>query len=295
MLLYMNVKGEIMSNKKNNSAKQKHLAEKQRLEKKKMLLEMRKEIIKLENEIKHSKIGNTKVYALRGLKIVLRTGQLIAPFVVTAGITIGGFAALGGTPFYRDKHKQKLEMMKELDSLGNIRYEQQYEEYSNSSSVISYYSKWNFVEDNLYSRDIETYALGDITEEQILKLINDDVQSLREILGEPISKKKETRNNLTEEELQSDPFLQAMIYSKFDDDFIMVKESSSDNIVLTLLWVLVTVLAEIIPVIWRDEISDFDYEYCIRKIKEKHPTIDVEELAKKLEIKRNNYDRLTRQ
>lgn len=294
MLLYMNVKGEIMSNKKNNSAKQKRLAEKQRLEKKKMLLEMRKEISKLENEIKHSKIGNTKVYALRGLKIVLRTGQLIAPFVVTAGITIGGFAALGGTPFYRDKHKQKLEMMKELDSLGNIRYEQQYEEYANSSSVISYYSKWNFVEDNLYSRDIETYALGDITEEQILKLINDDVQSLREILGEPISKKKETKNNLTEEELQSDPFLQAMIYSKFDDDFIIVKESSSDNIGITLLWAFVTVLAEIIPILWRVDGSDFDYSYCIRKIKEKHPTIDVEELTKKLEIKRSNYDRLTR-
>lgn len=283
-----------MSNKKNNSVKQKRLAEKQRLEKKKMLLEMRKEISKLENEIKHSKIGNTKVYALRGLKIVLRTGQLIAPFIVTAGITIGGFAALGGTPFYRDKHKQKLEMMKELDSLGNIRYEQQYEKYANSSSVISYYSKWNFVEDNLYSRDIETYALGEITEEQILKLINDDVQSLREILGEPISKKKETRNNLSEEELQSDPFLQAMIYSKFDDDFIMVKESSSDNIGLTLLWVLVTAFAEIIPVVWRAEGSDFDYKHCIRKIKEKHPTIDVEELTKKLEIKRSNYDRLTR-
>ena len=294
MLLYMNVKGEIMSNKNNNSAKQKRLAEKQRLEKKKMLLEMRKEISKLENEIKHSKIGNTKVYALRGLKIVLRTGQLIAPFAVTAGITIGGFSLLGGTPFYRDEHKQKLEMMKELDSLGNIRYEQQYEEYKNSKSVISYYSKWNFVEDNLYSRDIETYALGDITEEQILKLINDDVQSLREILGEPISKKKETRNNLSEEELQSDPFLQAMIYSKFDDDFIMVKESSSDNIGSTMLWVLVTILAEIIPVLWRVDGSDFDYKYCIRKIKEKHPTIDVEELTKKLEIKRSNYDRLTR-
>lgn len=283
-----------MSNKKNNSDKQKRLTEKQRVEKKKMLLEMQKEITKLEHEIKHSKIGNAKVYALRGLKIVLRTGQLIAPFAVTAGITIGGFAAFGGTPFYRDKHKQKLEMMKELDSLGNIRYEQQYEEYQNSKSVISYYSKWNFAEDNLYSRDIETYALGDITEEQILKLINDDVVSLREILGEPISKKKETKNNLTEEELQSEPFLQAMIYSKFDDDFIIVKESSIDNFGFTLLWVLATALAELIPLGWRNEYSYFDYGYCIRKIKEKHPTTDVEELTKKLEIKRNNYDRLTR-
>jgi len=294
MLLYINVEGKIMSNKK-TSAKQNRLTEKQCLEKKKMLLEMRKEISKLENEIKRSKIGNTKVYALRGLKIVLKTGQLIAPFVVTAGITIGGFAAFGGTHFLKDKHKQKLEMIKELDSLGNIRYEQQYEEHANLSSEISYYSKWNFVEDNLYSRDIEIYSLSDITEEQILKLINGDVRSLREILGEPISKKKETRNNLTEEELQSDPFLQAMIYSKLDGDFIMMTESLSDNIVLILLWVLVTALAEAIIVIWRVGKSDFDYRHCIRKIKEKHPTIDVEELTKKLEIKRNNYDRLTRQ
>lgn len=282
-----------MSNKKNNSAKQKRLTEKQRLEKKKMLLEMQKEINRLENEIKHFKRENAKIYVLRKLKIVLRTVQLIAPFVVTVGITIGGFSLLRVTPFYRDKHKQKLEMMKELDSLGNIRYEQQYEEYENSKSVISYYSKWNFVEDNLYSRDIETYAIGDITEEQILKLMNDDVESLHEILGEPISKKKETKNNLTEEELQSDPFLQAMIYSKFDDDFIMVKESLSDNIGLTFLWIIVAVVAQIIPILWRGS-SNFDYIYCIEKIKENHPIIDVDELTKKLEIKKSNYDRLTR-
>ena len=81
---------------------------------------------------------------------------------------------------------------------------------------------------------------------------------------------------------------------KFDDDFIMVKESSSDNMSLTFLWILVTVLAEIIISVWRMECSCFDYKYCIRKIKEKHPKIDVEELTKKLEIKKNNYDRLTR-
>ena len=283
-----------MSNKNNNSKKQKKLTEKQRLEKKKMLLEMQKEINKLEKEIKYSKINNSKIYALRGLKIALRTGQLIAPYAITLGITFGIFSALGGTPFYRDKHKQKLEIMKEIDSLGNIRYEQQYGEYENNTSVISYYSKWNYVGNNLYSRDIDTYELSDMTEEQILKLINDDVESLHEVLGEPISKKTETKNNLSEEDLQSEPFLQAMIYSKFDDDFIMVKESSGDNIGITLVWALVTALAEIIPVLWREESSDFDYRYCIKKIKEKHPTIDVEELTKKLEIKKSNYDRLTR-
>jgi len=283
-----------MSNKNNNSKKQKKLTEKQRLEKKKMLLEMQKEINKLEKEIKYSKINNSKIYALRGLKIALRTGQLIAPYAITLGITFGIFSALGGTPFYRDKHKQKLEIMKEIDSLGNIRYEQQYGEYENNTSVISYYSKWNYVGNNLYSRDIDTYELSDMTEEQILKLINNNDESLREILSEPISKKKETKNNLSEEELQSDSFLQAVIYSKNDDDFIMVKESSGDNIAFTILWLVVTALAELGPILWRIDGSDFNYVYCIDKIKEKHPTVDVEELTKRLEIKRSNYNRLTR-
>ena len=122
-----------MSNKNNDNTKQKRLTEKQRLEKEKKLLYLKKEIKELESQIKY---GNAKIYALRGLKILLRTGQLIAPFAVTAGITIGGFAAFGLTPFYRDKCKQKLQMMKELDSFGNIRYEQQYDEYENSKNTI---------------------------------------------------------------------------------------------------------------------------------------------------------------
>ena len=289
MLLYMTIKGEIM---KNNN-KQKIIAEKQRLEKKKMLLELKKEINKLENEIKYSKITNTKASALRGLKIALRTGQLIAPFVVTAGLTFGGYAALGITPFYRDDQKQTLETMKELDSLGNIRYEEQYEVYENSSSIISYYTKWNYDKDNMYCRDIEIYEVGDITEEQILKLINDEIESLREVLGDPILKKKEYKNNLSEVELQKEPFLQATIYSESDDDFIIVKESILENLGSTFLWVLLTMGAEMITVALRG-CSTFDYKKCIRKIKKEHSNIDVEELTKKLEIKRSNYDRLTR-
>lgn len=284
-----------MSNKNNNNTKQKCLSQEQCLKNKNMLLQMKKEINELEEQIKYSKINNPKNYMLRGLKIMLRTGQLIAPFVVTAGMIIGVFSVFGLTPFYRDDKKQKLQMMKEFDSLGNIRYEQQYEEYENSKNVISHYSKWNFVEDNLYSRDIEIYSMNDISEEQILKLINENnICSLQEVLGEPISKKTETKNNLSEEELQDGPFLQAMIYSKIADDFIIVKESLGDNIRLTFLWILATLTAEIILLLWRTDVSHFNYGYCIEEIKEKHPIIDVNFLTKKLEIKRSNYDRLTR-
>lgn len=280
-----------MSNKNNDNTKQKRLTEKQRLEKEKKLLYLKKEIKELESQIKY---GNAKIYALRGLKILLRTGQLIAPFAVTAGITIGGFAAFGLTPFYRDKCKQKLQMMKELDSFGNIRYEQQYDEYENSKNTISYYGKWKLFENNLYSRDIEVYSIEDITEETIMKLINENsICSLKEVFGEPILKKTETKNNLSDEELQGESFLQAVIFSEIEDDFIMVKESSANNIGFTVIWILTTLLSELFPVLLRED-SGFDYSYCIKEIKRKHPTIDVDVLTKKLEIKRSNYDRLTR-
>ena len=145
-----------MSNKKNIRAKEQRLAERQRLEKKKMLLQMEKEIQQLEFDIHHSKTANLKVHALRGLKISLRAGQLIAPYVLTAAITFGGFAALGGMPFIKDDLKKKLEMKKELDSFGNIRYEQQYDSFDSSKGTISYVGKWNKQNDGFYSREIKT-------------------------------------------------------------------------------------------------------------------------------------------
>ena len=133
-----------------------------------------------------------------------------------------------------------------------------------------------------------------MTEEQMLKLINGNIEILREVLGEPILKKKEIKNNLSEEELQKEPFLQAIIYSSFEDDFIMVKVSFGEKIKLMGAYACVVVVSEFFPYLWRENFSKFDYMNCISNIKKKHPTIDVEELTKKLEIKKSNYNRLTR-
>ncbi len=282
-----------MSNKKNNGAK-KRLTEKQRLEKKKMLLQMENEIKKLEMQIKHSKFTNAKINALKNLKISLRFGQLIAPYIVAAGVTFGGFSIFGEIPFYRDKHKQKLEMVKEFDSLGNIRYEQQYAHYEESEGTISYYSKWTSLPDGLYSRNIKVYSIEDITEETIMKLVNgNNIDSLEEILGEPILRKTETKNNLTDEELSGDSYLQAIMYSESENEYVMVRESVDDNVGFTLLCIILTFFAELITALVRSSTS-FDFGDCVSEIKRNHPAIDVEELTKKLEIKRDNYNRLTR-
>ena len=277
-----------------NKNKKQHLTNKQNLEKEKMLTQFKKDIQQLEEDIKNSKTANRKIHALRGLKITLRTLQLIAPYVLTFSLVLGGFSAIGGTPFVQDSQKKKLETKKVLDSLGNIRYEQQYDEFSDAKGIITYAGKWQKKDDTFYSREIKTYSAAKLNEESIIKIIEEDnITSLEDILGKPISSKIQTQNNLTEEEIKEEPFLEAVIYCESDDDFIIVKESTSENILVTVLWFLVTILLEFIPMYIRYEHSNFDYEYLVERIKEKHPLIDEKELVKKLEIRRSNYNRLT--
>lgn len=285
-----------MSNKNNNSAKQKRLAEKQRLEKKKMLLQMKKELETLENELKYSKLVNLKISTVKNLKISLRFMQRIAPYVLTAGIMAGGCKLIGGgIPFYSgDTFKINSNTMKEFDSLGNIRYEQQYDDYENSSNILYYYSQWKQGNDGFYSRNVESYKLDELTEEEILKLFAKEDLNLSDVFGEPTSKKKETKNNVTEEELQQKDYLQAIIYNEDENDYVIHKETMGENIAVTVIYLLLTALVELIPLFIRSEISSFDFDDCVREIKRKHPSVDTEELAKKLEIKRSNYDRLTR-
>ena len=88
----------------------------------------------------------------------MRTGQLVAPYILTAAITFGGFAIAGKTPFIKDDIKKKKETKKELDNFGNIKYEQSYDGFHESNNTISYVSNWTKQENGSYSREIKTYA-----------------------------------------------------------------------------------------------------------------------------------------
>lgn len=281
-----------MSNK--NSTK--HLVEKQSLKKKKMLLQMKKEIETLENELKYSKLVNLKISTVKNLKISLRFMQRITPYVLSAGIIAGGCKLIGfGLPFYSgDTLKINSNTMKEFDSLGNVRYEQQYDDYANSSNILYYYSQWQPDINGLYTRNVETYKLDELTEEEILKLFNKEDLKLSDIFGEPISKKRETKNNVTEEELQQNDCLKAIIYSEDKNNYILYKETKEENNVITAAYLALTAVVELIPFFIRSNISTFDFDDCVSEIKRKYPAVDTDELIKKLEIRRSNYNRLMR-
>ena len=265
------------------------LTKKQELEKQKLLLQLEKDIQNLQNDIHNCFTKNKKINKLKRIKYILLFIRFILPYVIAASISFEILNFFKINPFILDERKIYLEIMKEIDSFGNIRYEEQYDSFD-SVGKISYFGKWHQEENNFYSREIKTYVPKNIEEDKLNKIINNkDITSLEEILGKP-EVKKETKNNLTEEEINSEPFLQAVIYGTVDDDYIIVKETSVDNTPEIILYFLVVLLC----IACITTLRKFNYKDRLEDIKEKYPLIDLDELKKKLEIRYANYDRLVR-
>lgn len=286
-----------------NEKNRKRQAEKKRLEQKKMLLQMKKEIESLESKIMHSSLTNAKIGTIRNLKIGARALQLVAPYALTAGIIAGGFILLGNTPFYNgDEWKVYSSVMTEIDNNGNVRFEQQYDNFEDdegnildsSDNVLYYYSKWQKNGVGLYLRTVQTYSLENKSYEEVLKLFEKEDLKLEDVLGEPDSNIKETKNNLTEKELQAGPFIKAVVYREDTKDYIMQRETVGENIESSVLYIILTLICELAPLYFRHEHSSFDFLDCIEVIKREHQSLDIETMRKKLELKRENYDRMTR-
>ena len=267
----------------------------QKLQQERLMKKLEKEIKEIEKEINNVKLTNFKIKTVRNLKIGLRAIQLLAPYVVTACIVFDIFSLMGTTPFIRDNEKQKLKVKKEFDSFGNIRYEQQYEPFDNSLNKVYYIGKWNKKEDGFYFREIKTYEIDDKIKDMVTKIVNDcNITSLEDVLGKPKYTKTQIQNNLTDEEISKEAYLEAVIYSSSSDDFIIVKESIANNLYITIIWFIVTILAELIPLNIGSKCSSFSFEDYYYSLVAKYQPQDAQSLIKKLEIKKDNYNRLMR-
>ncbi len=285
-----------MAKKKKSHKRKLNKQELQKMQKQQKFLEqMERDIKKMEFELKHQNIVNAKRKTIRNLKISVRALQLVAPYVLIAGVTFGGFAQLNITPFYNgDEWEVPAQIMTEFDTLGNERYEKKYSSFGKSNTLY-YYTKWKQNSDGTYSRMIETYPIKEKTYEEMVELLQQENVNLEEILGEseeePIEEIKKT---LTEEELQEEAFIKAVVYSEDEDDYIICREDISLNIAETILYVVITAIGEYIAIKTRKKFSSFNFSECVDHIREQNPLTDNESVAKKLELKRENYNRMIR-
>ena len=276
-----------MSNKKFKLTKE------QIKQKKSLLSKMEKEIVILKKDIKYATFKSIKIKTKKGIKISLRIGQFIAPFILSAGLITLSFLALHFNPFILEKRPNNLQIIKEFNSLGDIKYEQQYEKIESYQNTISYVDAWKLEEDGLYTRNIKEYSVKDLSIEKIDKIVlNNDYNSLEELLSDPPLVKTEKSNSINETEKNQKPYVLAKIYSEDDTDYTYIKESGKDNLPQILFYTLSIVFSEYICLKWRQSDYGLDIVEAISNINKKHKNIDVDELKRKLLIKKNNYDRL---
>jgi hypothetical protein len=261
-----------------------------RQEQKQLLLQMKKEILSLEDSIKQYKLMNIEIKTIKNLKITARCIQLFAPYIVSTGIIYGGFTLLGNSPLVNDK--TYLNIMTEFDNEGNIRYESQYGSFD-GEDVLYYYSSWT-KDDDFYSRNIETYYLEDKTYEDLIDIFEYSDLKLKYTLGQPTSNIKETKNNITEEELDKQTYLKAIIYEEDNDNYIITDESFKKGFLKALGFGSLLGCINLTISAIRKKVSSFNFIESINQIEEENRPIDINALNKKLELKKENYDRLTR-
>lgn len=114
------------------------------------------------------------------------------------------------------------------------------------------------------------------------------------MLGDPTETIIEEKNNVSEEELSSPPTIRALIYSKNENNYVIVKEPILVNNMTTILYLILTIVLSIVPAKIR-EINDYP------TLKEKIDIINDNYLSTstisariKLELLEENYKRLTR-
>lgn len=264
----------------------------QKSQQKKLLSKMEGQIKQIHFQLNHKELIKIKNKIMKKIEINLCRGRLVAPFVIALGITYGGSRLFGATPFVLDEQRVNKKYMKEIDNNGNIHCEQQYEDFKEANDTLTYYGCWSKNQDGIYERNIKIYKMIDLSEIDILDIVNNsNISSYNDILGNPVSEKIELKNNITEEELHGKPYLFARYYYEDINDFIYVKQPEIINIRETFLWLFFTFYIEIAIALYR-KVSSFYYYDEKEKIEFKYSDEYFNRLIKKLKILESNYNLL---
>lgn len=259
-------------------------------DRKRLLISLEKDLKKFEYKLNHKTLEKIKSKINKHIKISICKGRIIAPFAIALGITLGGSMIIGHTPFYIDKEKNNLKIMEEISSTGNIRYEEQYEPFENTDNTITFYDYWHESDNHMFSRNIKIYNIGSIDKEKIEKILKNKNEDLESLFGSPVINKTEIKDYISFTE--NFQYLEAKIYSEENNKTLYINQQISTNIIETVLWLLITFILEVLVLSFRD-VFPINYKEIKEKI-EKNDINYLNNLEKKFEIRKSNYERLTK-
>lgn len=222
-----------MSNRKTKKQKQQLEQRKSRI---KELQDLKEKKLQLERQISEQKAENFKQLNIRNLKIFGNTCNFVAPFVITAGLTVGLFKMFGGgLPFHRDEiTKYKLYDL-DYQSNGYVAMDESYRTdgvFNNlPSNKLTIYTPWKY-EDNQYIRYKREYDVDKLSSLELFNAILEEDYSYIEENMKDYKEEIQTVNRIDETE-KTDYFFDASLHMLDKNDTLKYNETDSKNISIT--------------------------------------------------------------
>lgn len=266
-----------MSNRK--TRKQKQQSEQRRRKSQiKELQDLREKAIQLEKQIAEQKAENFKQLNIRNLKIFGNTCNFIAPFVISAGLTVGVFRLFGGgLPFHSDEIVKYKAYNLDYKTNGYVTMDESYRtnrwfDDSLPSNELTIYTPWEF-KDNQYMRykreydisKLNTLDLFDAVLEEDYAYITNNIKEYKEEI--------QVVNSIEETEGQ-DYFFEASLHMLDKEDVLKYNETNLKNTIITIIELVLGLgiggaiaYFRDFEYLWELKDANIDYHYRIKAIK----------------------------
>lgn len=196
---------------------------------------LKEKAIKLEKEIVTQKKENKKQLRIRNLKIFANTCNFAAPFVISAGLTVGAFKLFGGGyPFHIDEITKYKEYKLDYKTNGYVMMDESYrEEERVSSNELIIYTPWEYKEGK-YIRYKREYNIGELSSLDLFDIVlEEDYSYIKENLKDYKEERQEA-SNISEINGQ-DYFFEANIHFMDKSNILTHDETKLKNTVITVI------------------------------------------------------------
>lgn len=269
-----------MSNRKTRKQKQKsqQRMQKDRKTQIKELQELKEKAVLLEKKISEQKLENFKQLNIRNLRVFGNTCNFLAPFVISAGLTVGAFRLFGGgLPFHTDQTVKYKAYNLDYKTSGYVTMDESYRtnrwfDDSLPSNQLIIYTPWEF-KDNQYTRFKREYDIDKITTLDLFDaVLEEDYAYITENIKE-YKEEIQVANSIEETEGQN-YFFEASLHMLDKEDVLRYDETDLKNTIITIIELVLGLgiggaiaYFRDFEYLWELRDANSDYQYRIKAVK----------------------------
>lgn len=191
----------------------------------------------IQERIKKQKRANRKECIVRNLKIFGHTCNFLAPFVISTGLTVGGFCLFdGGLPFHLDEVTKYKTYSLEYQANNDVTLESDYKtnrwfDSSLPSNMVVIYTPWE-LQGQKYTRTKREYEIGELTTLDLYNAVLDgDMNYINDNLVDYKEEKQVTDFVNLEDNCG---LIEASLHIRDEEDFLQYNETEKKNIVVSI-------------------------------------------------------------